>query len=304
MTAAGTGYLSAAYLDALSEFGTPRLLTKSGGGVLERPIPGTSFTDVMGPYPLLSCRDWSALPADLEALGTGPVSLIAVADPLGDHRPEDLSAAFPDLLIPFKAHFVVELDQPFQTVAPHHQRNARRALISIEVVRVEPASAADTWIALYGNLIVRHRIRGIAAFSPDSLRRQLDVPGTVILAARMGGEICGMLVWYVQGEAAYYHLGAYSEAGYAARASFALFWRAIEHFAAAGLQRLNLGAGAGLSEQADDGLTRFKRGWATTTRTAYLCGRIFDPNAYRALSDGAAAGSSSFFPAYRAGEIA
>ena len=73
--------------------------------------------------------------------------------------------------------------------------------------------------------------------------------------------------------------GAYSDTGYELRASFALFWVAIEYFAATDLQWLNLGAGAGV-RNSKDGLTRFKRGWSNGTRTAYFCGRIFDRAKY------------------------
>ena len=43
-----------------------------------------------------------------------------------------------------------------------------------------------------------------------------------------------------------------------------------------------------------DGLTRFKRGWATGERIAHLCGRVLDRAAYSRL-----AGPSDWFPAYR-----
>ena len=44
---------------------------------------------------------------------------------------------------------------------------------------------------------------------------------------------------------------------------------------------------------------RFKRGWATGTRTAHFCGRVLDPERYAQLAGAAA---TSYFPAYRAGE--
>jgi lipid II:glycine glycyltransferase (peptidoglycan interpeptide bridge formation enzyme) len=87
-------------------------------------------------------------------------------------------------------------------------------------------------------------------------------------------------------------------------ASFALFWEALEHFAARGLKWLLLGAGSGSTARADDGLSRFKRGWATTTRTAYLCGAIFDPQTYAALAQARNIPETKYFPAYRAGEFA
>jgi hypothetical protein len=71
----------------------------------------------------------------------------------------------------------------------------------------------------------------------------------------------------------------------------------MEHFAQAGVRWMALGAGAGTENDGSDGLTRFKRGWATETRTVYLCGRIFQQSTYAALVGAQA--STSFFPAYR-----
>jgi hypothetical protein len=48
---------------------------------------------------------------------------------------------------------------------------------------------------------------------------------------------------------------------------------------------------------ADDGLSRFKAGWATGRRTAWFGGRIGDRAAYDALAAGRQA---AYFPAYRA----
>src|SRR6185295_19178366 len=95
------------------------------------------------------------------------------------------------------------------------------------------------------------------------------------------GETLGMLLWYEQDSRDYYHLGAYSPAGYELRASFALFSYSMEYFAEHGSKWLSLGAGAGSGAEATSGLTRFKQGWASGTRPAYFCGRIFDRNRYQ-----------------------
>jgi hypothetical protein len=92
--------------------------------------------------------------------------------------------------------------------------------------------------------------------------------------------------------------------GYDLRASFALFWSAIAHFASTDVRWLDLGAGAGLNGAGDDGLNRFKRGWASATRTAYFCGRIFDRDLYSALSKASGTRPTDFFPAYRHAEFA
>ncbi len=112
-----------------------------------------------------------------------------------------------------------------------------------------------------------------------------------------------MILWYVQNGVAYYHLGAYTEEGYQLRASFALFRKALEYFAESGLHYANLGAGAGIGSGADDGLTRFKRGWSTCLRTTYICGRIFDRQEYDRLVRARGVEATGYFPAYRKGEF-
>jgi hypothetical protein len=296
-----TGYAHPSYAKSLSEFGHPRALIHSRGWILERSIPGTGTRDGMGCYPLFACRDWSLLKSDLADISGDLVSLVLVTDPFGNFTEEILAETFQDLLAPFKEHFVIDLSESIQEfAAPHHRRNAHKALQVIEVERVAAAQALlEEWSLLYANLIERRAITGIAAFSRDSFARQLRVPGITAFRATRGGQTVGINLWYAGHAVGYYHLGAYSEEGYRLRASFALFWRAIEHFAAAGLKWLDLGAGAGAANDGTDGLTRFKRGWANTTRMAYLCGRIFDRAKYRQLTD--AKDAKDYFPAYRKG---
>jgi hypothetical protein len=299
------GYLHSDYARSLGEFGTPRALSESGGWILEQAVPGHASRDAMGCYPIFCCRDWTRLPADLDALREEIVSVVVVTDPFGEYDSDDLRRCFPDLVRPFKAHYVVDLHQSRDAfVHPHHRRHARVALqrLSVECCPA-PVPWREEWIALYANLIQRHHIKGLAAFSRSSLLLQLGVPGLAAFRAIHERETVGMALWYVHGPIAYYHLAAYSDIGYQLRASFALFWNALEHFVASGVRWLNLGAGAGLASRSDDGLSRFKRGWATGTRTAYLCGRIFSPAEYRRLSLVRGEGGTGYFPAYRAGEF-
>ena len=297
------GYLHPAYAASLSEFGTPRLLPASGGWVLERAIPGTASRDAMGCYPVFCCDNWTALADDLSTIEDQMVSLSLVADPFGQYSCELLRRAFPDVVRPFKEHYVVELGRvPRDFVTGHHLRNAKRGLRSLEIeVCREPAQLESEWTRLYDTLIARHGLLGLHRFSRFSFARQLRVPGCVALAARRDGEVVGMLLWYAQGDAAYYHLGAFSSAGYELRASFALFHAAIDYFEGTGCRRLSLGGGAGLRAEAGDGLGRFKRGWSTGTRIAYHCGRILNRRRYEELSKQCPHGG--FFPVYRQDEF-
>lgn len=300
-----SGYLHPGYAESLDRFGAPRELPGCKGTVLERPIPGTNYFDAMGCYPIFVCRNWSVLGADLENIKDGLISLSLVTDPFGEYDVTYLRQCFPDLVVPFKQHFVVDLGHPMDSfVHPHHRRNARRARSDLQVEKcAEAETFLDDWTALYLTLIERHNISGIAAFSRESFARQLRVPGMVAFRAVHKNATVGMVLWYEQDNRAYYHLGAYNAVGYDLRASFALFSYSIEYFAEQGIEWLSLGAGAGLGTEARSGLDRFKRGWSTGSRTAYFCGRIFERERYQEIVKARNVAPTKYFPAYRAGEF-
>jgi hypothetical protein len=295
----GSGYAHRAYAESLAEFGEVVELPTCGGWLLARQAPSTEANDGMGCYPLFACRDWRAVTADLQRLADRLVCVSAVTDPFATATETQLQAAYPDVCYPYKQHFVTDLSRPLEaTVAGHHRRNVRKALARLEVFEAAAGeSLLSDWLPMYDNLVQRHGVRGIARFSPQSFALQMLVPGFTAFVARERGAMCGMTWWYTAGGVAYYHLAAYSDRGYALGASFALFWTALAHFAKLGLRWAALGAGAGV-RAADDGLTRFKQGWATETRPAYFCGRILQPEVYARL---AAAGGcpTDYFPAYR-----
>lgn len=299
------GYLHPLYAQSLFEWGVPRDLPRCKGRILERQIVGFPWHDAMSCYPLFACGDWGKLAADVNALAGELVSLTIVTDPFGEYAVPDLKVCFKDLVIPFKEHFVVDLARSVEVlVHPHHHRYARKALGQVDVeICQEPGEWLDDWTSLYGTLIERHGITGITVFSKECFVRQFTVPGIVAIRAVHHDATVGMLLWYVHGDVAYYHLGAYSPDGYRLHVSFALFWRAIEYFAAAGLRWLNLGAGAGATNAESDGLTRFKRGWSSGTRTVYLCGRILDHEKYSQIVKAREISTSDYFPAYRKGEF-
>lgn len=293
-----TGYLSRQYAEALEEFGTPRELSQAGGWLLERPIGDTGLRDAMGCYPLFCCRDWSRLAADLDAIGPALVSVTIVADPFGDHTPALLAGTF-DRIAPFKDHYVAELGPGREIGSKHHRYYARRAVRSVEIEpAATPEAHLDEWIAAYGTLTARHGLTGLHAFSRESFARQLATPGMVLLRALHQDRFIAAHMWFVQGDVAYSHLQATTAEGYALNAAYALYADAIGRFGGV-VRWLDLGAAAGAAAEAD-GLDRFKRGWATTTRPAYLCGRTNDPLRYAELAAGR---HTSYYPAYRAGEF-
>jgi hypothetical protein len=245
------------------------------------------------------------LHADLEDLENDLICLSIVTDPFGDYDETYLHRCFQDVVIPFKKHYIIDLGRPMETyVSDHHQRYSSKALQNVNVEKcVNPTEFIDDWVKLYENLIDRHNIKGITAFSKSSFAKQLNVPGIVAFRAVFEGTTIGMLLWYVRDDVGYYHLGAHSDLGYEMRASFALFRFAIEYFTKGNLQRINLGAGAGLEGNGKDGLSRFKRGWSTGTQTAYFCGRIFNYRVYKSLVTEKGVTDKKYFPEYRQSEF-
>ena len=295
------GYGSEAYATSLRHEGTPLHLEASGSWLIRRPIPGhLGHFDAVGCYPFLVCRDLGGLSTDLSGLDTGElITVTAVLDPLGDHAEAELADAFPDLLRPYKRHFVVEL-AGYDATSPsaHHRRNVRRGHAVCRIETVDPPwFGAEEWVGLYQVLIERHAIRGRAAFPPAALRAQLRVPGTTLLRARIDDETVGMVAFVQDGDRAYYHLGAFSELGYRSFASYALFDVALRQLSEHARVVL-LGAGAGDQDPGDDGLVRFKRGWGAVERTARLGGRIVDRERYEALVTRSNE-EGDYFPAYR-----
>lgn len=299
-----TGYGHEKYAESLSEFGTPHYLPKANGWILIRDIPGTPYRDAMGGYPLFVCEHWDRLSEDLDNLGDESVAVSIVTDPFGDSDGDELRRAFPDRVIEFKKHYVVELSVPEdKRTSRHHRYYARRGLESVDVERLRcPQEALSDWVTLYAELVARHGIRGIALFSERSFAKQLTTPGITVFCARQGGEVVGMNLWYADNDRAYLHLAAYDTRGYAAYASYALMQYAIEYFRDRCLRELTLGAGVGHEDRQDSGLARFKRGWSSTTRQVYFCGRIMNRRRYDELAASRGEADSDFFPAYRKGD--
>jgi hypothetical protein len=298
-----TGYQSLDYVASLQEFGRPFSLPLSGGFLLERVISGTADTDVMGPYPLFCCRDWSALATDLAELEDRIVSVMLVTDPFGPDQPAALASAFSHGLVRYKDHHVIDLEIPLdQSVCPHHRRNVRKALSGLTVEELaDPSQHLATWCRLYDDLIHRHHLTGMNRFSPKAFGLQFTVPGLAAFrAVDDDGETVGMVLWYCQGEVGYYHLAAYSPRGYKTKASYALFWEGANRLRDR-LRWLSLGAGAGVTCTGNDGLTRFKKGWSPLVRPTYLGRHVASPGRYAELCRGLTA--SDFFPAYRSPEV-
>jgi hypothetical protein len=291
-------YARASYAAALAGADGGRLLAvpEWTGHAILRPVPGADAVDAAGPYPRTPFGPRFDLRAGLDRLrAAGAVSAVIVPDPLSAPPQSTLTAAF-EHCRPFKTHFIVDRAAGGEWPSKHHRQTIRKARAAVQVSAVSLGRTARDWSRLHAGLPERHAVGGAADFIPSSVAALADDPSFEAFAARIDGRIVAMAIWFAHDGVATYHLGASDEAGYAVGAGYALFDAAFEHFDFA--DRFDLGGAAGVQLRADDGLARFKQGFANATATAYVCGSVLDAAACGQLSKGRA--SAGFFPAYRA----
>lgn len=298
------GYSTEDYARTCSHLGEPVRMTGSDAWLLRRNIPGSELTDLVGPYPIFCSSKLGELRVDLERLESDDVSLTCVLDPLETSAGIGLATeVFPDLLVPFKRHFFVDLRSDFAAArSSHHRRSVSRASRNVEVnAATDPGEHVQEWAELYDSLRQDKRFQGGPSdFSESALEAQLELPGVSYYRATSNGTCVAASLWIEHGDRIYYHLGASSDRGRSLKASFSIFDRALGDAASRGLSWACLGGAAGLKDDAADGLAFFKRGWATDTHTAYLAGRVLNRGAYEALC-GATMPRGGYFPAYRGG---
>ena len=73
----------------------------------------------------------------------------------------------------------------------------------------------------------------------------------------MQGRTIGAHLWMLDKDVAYSDLAAFHEQAYGLSASYALYWYAINYFMGH-VRWMDLGGGAGLADDSNDGLSRFK----------------------------------------------
>ncbi len=154
------------------------------------------------------------------------------------------------------------------------------------------------------DLVEKHEVRGILAFSRESFGRQFQVPGASLFTATYKGRLVGAALSYQQGDVVYAHLASFSEVGYDLSAAYGLKWVQLDYYRDKA-RWFDLGGvpGTGGADSGDGGLRQFKRGWSPETKMVYLCGCIFDPQKYAALFQESGAAHQDYFPAYRTGEF-
>ncbi len=266
--------------------------------VLLRAIPGTDRVDAAGCAPLTPLSSDADLRAGLDELRRrGAVSVVLVADPLGGPASETLAAAF-DVCRPFKTHYVVERGAAPPEFARRHRSEIAKATKVYSVKVFNLGNEIEAVAALHRDQLLLHGID----LPIDDARRQIEalarLPGTRVTGAFREERLESAVLFVAEIRTAYVHLTGTSAAGRASGAHHACYAAAIESFSP-GIT-IDLGGAPGLHDDPNHGLALFKRGFATTTRMAWLCGSILDPAAYAVLAQGR---PDDFFPAYRTSRI-
>lgn len=296
------GYLHSLYAKSFSEIGEPVFLPESRGWLIKRPIPGTPYFDAMGPYPLFLCENWEKLIDDLEKLKHDLISVTLVIPPLVQFPMEEFHNYF-DRFIPYKDHYLLDLTLPLdQVISKGRRKDARRALRNL-VVDVVSAPDIDPleWYGLYQNLVSRHDIKGIRAFSENSFRSQVSIPGMHFFRAFFEGRLVGGSLYQEQDSVVYFHLSAFYDEGYDLDAAYAVKWTALQYFSSK-VRWMNLGGSTTSASGEFSGLDRFKKGWSNETAKSFFCGKILNPALYAEIAEKRFSSAASWFPAYRAGD--
>jgi hypothetical protein len=301
-------YATEAYARSLSHWGEAVHVPEWGCHVIALDTPGARDTpgaldtigskDAAGTYPLAIMSPDADLAGGLESLRRlGMVSVTLVLDEY--HRPplEVLRKHF-HVVNPFKTHHIHRNSLPF-AYGKHHRYELRRALRQVSVRQFELGSHLPEWASLYADLTRRHELGGVHDFPPSHCEALVRLPGTTSIGAWMDGKLVSAHLWVSDGTFVHSHLAASNGDGYAAGAAYAVYDASISHFAEAEL--LNFGGGAGSSDDAHDGLSRFKKGFANEAVPAYICGAILNEARYHELVRRRGVPTDTlFFPAYRA----
>ncbi len=293
-------YASLAYARSLGHAGRPLDVPEWSSAVILRDIPDApGRIDAMGPYPVCVLKPDADIPGGLARLREqGTVSVVLVADPLAGPPAAALSRHFP-LCRPFKTHHLIDRGVGPATPSKHHRDRIRRGARHATARRVSLRSPVwqAHWRGLYAGLVARKGITGLQAFPEESLDRLAGLPEdrcVAFAAEAPDGSVPAMQLWIRDGARAYSHLTATSEAGYRIGATYVVYAAALDHLA--DCEVLDLGGGAGHTDDLADPLAAFKRGFANAAATTWLCGAILDAPAYTDLAAGC---GGSFFPAYR-----
>ncbi len=262
--------------------------------VVKRPIPGTSFYDAVGCYPLSPISETGNLGKDFIKLKEhNIISLVLVTDPFFSPAQDQLRDFF-DHVVKFKEHYLCDLSGNNE-YSSHHRYEIRKALKSLEVRKIDFKDYIVEWNKLYQNLIDKHGIKGVQAFSKEYFLELQNI-NPLMFGAFSDGTLVSAHLWFEHSDYAYSHLAASNEIGYKLSAAYPLIDASLKYFRESGVKMVDLGGDSGTTDLKGK-LAFFKKGFSNMSKFCYLCGKIIDKSIYDKLSSGI---DTNYFPAYRA----
>ncbi len=292
-------YATEPYAATLQHLGRVVAVPEWDCHVIARPTAGGG-EDLLGCYPISTIDPKADLRGGLARLRSdGYVSVTLVCDDF--HRPplSALNETF-DVVRPFKTHYIHKGGLQLYKPGRNHQYKINRAFRTVDVKIIELKNHLDAWEALYAELVDRRRVMDTHLFTRASFTKLAEIPGVHAIGGFVDGTLVACHLWVSHSGHVHSHLVASNAEGYAQRASYAVSDASVRYFADAEI--INFGGGAGVIDDIDNGLARFKRGFSNATAASYICGAILDPVAYASLCLAAprTPEANFFFPAYRA----
>jgi hypothetical protein len=119
-----------------------------------------------------------------------------------------------------------------------------------------------------------------------------------VFEATDAGQTHAMACFLTVEERVYAHHLGVTEEGRAKNIIHGMYAFALDHFSGRA-RYLDFGSNTGITDNPDDGLSRFKQGWCSETRRSFVGGKILNTDLYHRLCRDRGVRQSAYFPAYR-----
>jgi len=291
-------YSTEMYARTLKNIGQALFVPHWRTSVLVRKINATC-EDIIGVYPITVIAQDADLKGGLDYLKkAGFVSVILVFDHFNHPSVSKLQEAF-EFFRPFKEHYIYRPQASPIKYSKHHRYEIRKALKTLHVEKINLGNEIHHWQELYSNLIKRHHLKSLHVFPPEHYQTLSHLEGIISFGAWMNNKLVSCHIWAEHNGFVHSHLAASNETGYETSAAYALNDLAITYFNEAKI--INFGGGAGFTNDLNNGLVKFKRGFSNEQAMSYLGGAILNKDIYQKLllEYGVNNTVTDFFPAYR-----
>ena len=291
-------YATETYAHSLPHIGQELYIPQWETSVLIRKIDD-NFKDIIGVYPITVIAKNADLYGGLDYLKKmGFISVVFILDDFNRPSLTVLQPTF-DFIRPFKEHYIYRPSIVRPNYTKHHRYEINKALKVLHVEKLDLEANIDRWRALYSELTARHNLKTPHDFPIEHHKLLFQLEGMVAVGAWKDNELVSCHIWIEHNGFVHSHLAASSLAGYKASAAYAVNDMAINYFSDANI--INFGGGAGIVNDPNNGLIKFKQGFSNNVALSYLCGSILNSEVYQKLLQHRRVTDTvtDFFPAYR-----